>query len=48
MRSPSVRPLSALFLPLLAWITALACAAPGVEISPLPGDFAFVEVDLRG
>jgi len=32
--------------PLLAALTS--CAAPGVEISRQPGDFAFLEVNLRG
>jgi len=25
-----------------------ACAAPGVPIDPVPSDFAFLEVQLRG
>jgi len=25
-----------------------ACAAPGTTIRPLPGDFAFLEIGLRG
>lgn len=29
-------------------VALLSCAAPGVETSPQPGDFAFVQVDLRG
>ena len=26
----------------------VTCAAPGTAISPMPGDFAFLQVDLRG
>ncbi|MGQ0553810.1 MAG: hypothetical protein ACT4PU_11400 [Planctomycetota bacterium] len=33
--------------PLLLALAA-ACAAPGLAVSPQAGDFAFVEVDLRG
>jgi hypothetical protein len=33
---------------LLALVALLACAAPGVEVSPQPGDFAFLEVALQG
>ena len=33
----------ALLLLLLA-----ACAAPGVDIAPQPGDFAFLEIQLLG
>jgi hypothetical protein len=25
-----------------------ACLAPGVDIAPLPSDFAFVEIQLQG
>lgn len=32
-------------LPLLAFA---ACLAPGADITPLPGDFAFVEIQLQG
>ena len=35
--------LAALLLP---W--AAACAAPGVEVVPQPGDFAFLEIKLLG
>ena len=31
---------------LLLW--AAACAAPGVEVVPQPGDFAFLEIKLLG
>ena len=31
-----------------ALILALACATPGKEIRPEPGDFALVEVQLQG
>jgi hypothetical protein len=34
--------------PLLLLVGVLACAAPGVEIAPQPGDFAFLQVDLKG
>jgi hypothetical protein len=33
---------------LLALVALLACAAPGVDIAPQPGDFAFLEVALQG
>jgi hypothetical protein len=43
-RFPSLR-----FIAGLAVLSALfACAAPGVDISPQPGDFAFLEVALQG
>ncbi|MHC5212565.1 MAG: hypothetical protein ACYTG2_17775 [Planctomycetota bacterium] len=29
-------------------VAILSCAAPGVDISPQPGDFAFLEVALQG
>jgi len=32
------------FLPVLL----AACMAPGVDIAPQPGDFAFVEIQLLG
>jgi hypothetical protein len=32
------------FLPLLL----AACLAPGVDIAPQPGDFAFVQIQLLG
>jgi hypothetical protein len=34
--------------PLLALLSLAACAAPGVELRPLPSDFAVFEVKLRG
>ena len=30
----------------LLW--AAACAAPGIEVVPQPGDFAFLEIKLLG
>jgi hypothetical protein len=33
---------------LAAVLGVLACAAPGVDIAPQPGDFAFLEVALQG
>jgi hypothetical protein len=33
----------------LPWLMALAaCSAPGTELAPEPGDFAFLEVTLKG
>jgi hypothetical protein len=33
----------------LAALAALsACAAPGVDIAPQPGDYAFLEIALQG
>ncbi len=33
----------------LFWILTLAaCSAPGTELAPEPGDFAFLEVTLKG
>ncbi len=29
-------------------LLAAACAAPGAAVSPQPGDFAFLQVDLQG
>jgi hypothetical protein len=32
-----------------AWLLVLAaCSAPGTELVPEPGDFAFIEVTLKG
>ena len=33
---------------LLPSLLLAACAAPGVDLRPDPGDFAFLEVRLRG
>lgn len=33
---------------LLVVALALSCAAPGVEVTPQPGDFAYLQVDLQG
>ena len=33
---------------LVTGLAVLACAAPGVELGPRPGDFAFLQVDLQG
>jgi len=41
---------------LIGWTAAVAlavsllpsCAAPGVAVNPQPGDFAFLEINLRG
>ena len=38
-----MKKLSAALLLVLA-----ACGAPGVEVVPQPGDFAFLEVKLKG
>ena len=38
-----------ILLPLLPPLLGLAaCAAPGVRLVPLPTDFAYIEVQLRG
>jgi hypothetical protein len=42
------RLLPALLLLATTAIAFLACATPGKEISPQPGDFAFLEIQLRG
>lgn len=34
--------------PLLSLLALAACAAPGVDLRPLPSDFAVFEVKLRG
>ncbi len=34
-------------LPICVMLLA-ACAAPGVAVDPLPGDFAFLQVNLLG
>jgi hypothetical protein len=33
---------------LAALLALTACAAPGVDIAPQPGDYAFIEVALQG
>ena len=35
-------------LPLALLLLAAACGTPGVEVTPQPGDFAFLEVTLKG
>ena len=39
------RPILSVLLPAIA---ATACLAPGVELVPAPGDFAFLEIQLQG
>jgi hypothetical protein len=55
MRISPTRPFAAgrlaprLFAAGLAVLLAFtACAAPGAPVSPQPGDFAFLEVQLQG
>ncbi|MEO6593426.1 MAG: hypothetical protein ABIP94_01585 [Planctomycetota bacterium] len=33
---------------LLAGFAASGCLAPGVDIAPAPGDFAFLQIQLQG
>jgi hypothetical protein len=35
-------------LPLALLLLAASCGAPGQEVTPQPGDFAFVEARLKG
>ena len=35
-------------LPLTLVLLLGACGTPGAELAPMPGDFAFLEVKLKG
>ena len=35
-------------LPLFLLVILSACGTPGVQVVPQPGDFAFLEVTLKG
>jgi hypothetical protein len=35
-------------LALAGLLVLSACSAPGTELAPEPGDFAFIEVTLKG